>query len=106
MRVLFNPACSKCRELKHLLDEREVSWEPILYLEGELTRDLLEELQTYSGEDLSTFLRATPPLPEGEDVIDFLLANPEALQRPLVIHDGGVLIARPPQLVLERLLPD
>jgi len=36
-------------------------------------------------------------------VVDLLLAHPQAMQRPVAVHGGRAVIARPSELVLDLL---
>ena len=38
-----------------------------------------------------------------EEIIAIILKNPKLIQRPIVVWDGGALIARPIEKLLEKL---
>ena len=62
-------------------------------------------------EHASTFLRSKEALftelgldaaPSGT-VLDAIVSHPELLERPIVVHGGRALIARPPERLLDLL---
>lgn len=110
--VWFNPACSKCRALRGILEERGVEAEYRHYLEEPPTRAELEELAGLLGmEDVSPMVRAkdaafTELELAGADagrMLDAVVAHPALLERPVMVHRGRALIARPPEKALELL---
>ena len=110
----FNPSCSKCRTVSGILADHDVEAEVVEYLETPPDRPALERLLRLLGTDdpCSIVRRDEPAFAElGLDcaapdvVLDALAAHPELLQRPIVVIGDRAVVARPPERVLELLLP-
>jgi len=110
--VLYhNPRCSKSRQALALLRERGVEPEIVLYLEtppdADTLRSLLKQLGMparallRSGEDAYAALGLDDPTLDEEALIAAMSAHPRLIERPLLVHGGRALIARPPERVLE-----
>jgi arsenate reductase len=108
-----NARCSKSRGALELLNERGVEPELVHYLEtppspGEL-RDLLRMLGTgargllRSGEPEYMELGLGDPLLGEDALIAAMAAHPTLIERPVFVHEGRAVIARPPERVLELL---
>lgn len=106
MRLYHNPRCSKSRQARDLLSERDIEFEEFRYLERGVHHDDIELLSTIDG-----IIRVSDL--DSETVIDFgdakavaelILANPRILQRPILICNGVAVIGRPPENIL-TLLP-
>lgn len=112
VEIWFNPRCSKCRIARDALDEAGLTYNLRYYLEeppsaAELTEVLARlELQPW---DVVRFADAAKAgvdtdLPRDEahrgDWLALLVANPQLLQRPLVVTDDGeAWVARDPDSV-------
>ncbi|WP_077037540.1 ArsC/Spx/MgsR family protein [Pelomonas sp. KK5] len=99
--LIHNPACSKSREALALLQSRlpAASLQVREYLQQPL--DLVELKQL--GLPARELLRGEPDGRDDDALLGAIAANPELLQRPIVIRDGRALIARPPELALTLL---
>ncbi|HEX9794381.1 MAG TPA: ArsC/Spx/MgsR family protein [Planctomycetota bacterium] len=103
VRVWFNPACSKCRELRGLLEERGIEAEYRLYLDEPPTVAELAALVEKLGASPRTLVRAKDPafveldLAEaGEDrLLRAIAGHPALLERPIVETGGRAVVARP-----------
>jgi arsenate reductase len=110
--VYFNPACSKCRTAQGILADKGVDATFVRYLD---TPPTVEELRTLMGllgiDDprhmMRTGERIYAELGLGdaapEQLLDAVVAHPILLERPIVIHGGRAVIARPPERLLEIL---
>ena len=110
--VYFNPACSKCRTAQGILADKGVDATFVRYLD---TPPTVEELRTLmgllgiddprqmmrTGERIYTELGLADAAPE--QLLDAIVAHPILLERPIVIHGGRAVIARPPERLLEIL---
>ena len=114
MEVVYNPRCSKCREVGKILDERGARWERIDYLEGALTREKLREILAKLGSRAADVIRwdekilaekgITRARGLSEDaLIDLILDHPILLQRPIVIAGDRAIVGRPAERVIELL---
>lgn len=108
--VYYNPRCSKCSATLALLAGRGITPRLVDYQQdppdnAELTR--LAELLGPQAQELlrrdeaaAAGLDLAPVLPIAE-LVDVLQAQPQWMQRPVVVLGERALIARPPERVLE-----
>lgn len=110
--VYFNPSCSKCRELRAILDDRGVSATYREYLVASPSREELAKLMTLLGiDDPRMMMRTGDALfaelglatATHEALLEAMVANPKLIERPIVIVGDRAVIARPPQKVEELL---
>lgn len=110
--VWFNPACSKCRAVKSLLEERGIEAHYRLYLEKAPTLAELEDLVAKLGDpEALQLLRAKDAeyvardLGEGsaKDRLAAGVEIPRLINRPIVVHGDRAVVARPPELTLSIL---
>ncbi len=106
--VYFNPACSKCRAARQLLDERGEPYTLVAYLEAPPDRATLEGLVDRLTDPVADLVRTDDPAfadlgldpadyTEPGPVVDLLLDHPELLPRPVVVRGDRAVIARPPE---------
>lgn len=112
VHVYFNPECSKCRTVSSILEERGVEPEYVRYLEQAPTREQLEKvMQQLGAEHPHEMMRTQERLYDElglasatpDELLDAMTAHPILVQRPIIIHGGRAVIARPPQRALELL---
>lgn len=107
--VYEKPTCSTCRRVVALLDERGVKFDRVDYHVERLEPSDLRRLLEQAGLRPRDVLRMKEPgarelaLDDDDAVLSALVERPELLQRPLVERDGRVILARPPERVLELL---
>jgi arsenate reductase len=110
--VYFNPACSKCRELRTLLEGRGVAATYREYLVNPPTRDELVRVMAQLGiDDPRKMMRVGDTLfaelglasVSKDALLDAMTANPKLIERPIVINGTRAVIARPPAKVEEIL---
>jgi arsenate reductase (glutaredoxin) len=112
VEMWFNPRCSKCRVAKEALDEAGLTYHLRYYLEeppstAEL-RDVLARLtlqpweicRTADASSLGIMLPAARDAAHRDEWIELLAANPQVIQRPLVVtDDGAAYVARDPDTI-------
>ena len=113
MEIWINPACSKCRSAKAALDEAGISYTERRYLDDPPSVAELDDVITRLGVDPWHVAReketreaggAPPRDPEHRaQWLEFLAANPKAIQRPIITADEGAVIARDPE-TLDRVI--
>ena len=111
--IYHNPRCSKSREALRLL--RTQGFEPniIEYLKDHPSREVLNKLVELLGIEINELVRKNESafkdmqLPnkklDHEEWLNLLHANPNLLQRPIVVINNRAIIGRPPERVLELL---
>ncbi len=113
IKVIYNPRCSKCRNLGVLLDENHIDWQPLHYLTYGIDESTLREILDKSGLQCKAILRSKDPAwqafdidPEQADeatLIAFIVNHPQVLERPIVITENQAIVARPPEKALTIL---
>lgn len=112
MQVWFNPKCSKCRMAAEALDEAGLDYEVRRYLDTPPTRDELVDVLERLGlepwditrlqESRAQELGLADLARDRDTWLDMLAANPELIQRPIVVtDDGSAWIARDEQTVAD-----
>lgn len=111
--IYHNPSCSTSRSTLALIREHGVEPQVVEYLKSPPSRSELERLIAAMGVPVREVMRrkGTPYEELGLDdpkwtdaqLIDFMLAHPILIQRPIVASPLGVRMGRPPQAVLEVL---
>ena len=114
--VYHNPRCSKSRGALEILAERGIDADVVEYLQAPPDRAALEQILDAISDPPAALIRHDDRFrelgldPDGyqdrDRVVTLLLAHPELLQRPVIIHGGRGVIARPSERVLELLTPD
>lgn len=112
IRVLFNPACSKCRGAKDLLEGRGHEADYVRYLEERPTRDELVAIVKMLGIDSPQKMMRTGEAvyreldlanADDERLLDAMVEHPILIERPIVIRGDRAVIARPPEKLLALL---
>ena len=111
--IFHNPRCSKSRATLKLLEDNGINSTIIKYLETPPDEETLiyildqlgleprELMRTHEKEYAANTL-ADPSLSK-EALIAAMLKFPQLIERPIVIHQGKVVIGRPPENVLGLL---
>mgnify|MGYP002132735384 CR=1 FL=1 len=107
--IYHNPRCSKSRACLLLLKEATDNLEVVDYSNNLLSLERLRELAAKLG--LNAMLRNNEALykelhleeADDETILNALKTHPQLLQRPIVVVGEQMLIARPPEKVLELI---
>lgn len=109
LTVYEKPTCSTCRALFDLLTERGIDFERINYIVDPLSATQLRALLAKAGLRPRDVVSMKEPdahelsLEDDQAVLAALEAQPELLQRPIVVCGDRAVLARPPERVLELL---
>jgi len=110
LTVYEKPACSTCRNLRELLDERGVEYTTVDYISRGLPAAKIRELLEKAGLAAREAVRAREAesqeiAPDEDDaaIVARMAANPALLQRPFVEAGDRAVLARPVELALELL---
>ncbi|MGO9423272.1 arsenate reductase (glutaredoxin) [Roseiarcus sp.] len=111
--IYHNPECGTSRNVLAMI--RASGEEPVVieYLKTPPTRERLKELIAAMGIPVRALLRekGTPyaelglgdPKWTGDQLIDFMMAHPILINRPIVVTPKGVKLCRPSETVLDIL---
>lgn len=111
--IYHNPSCSKSREALALLQSYGIQPTVINYLETPFTHESLSHLLKLLSftprqlirpkEEVYRTLTLDQPNCTDDILISAMVKYPRLIERPIVIHQGKAIIARPPELVLTLL---
>jgi arsenate reductase len=111
VRIYHNPVCGKSRGALEILRQRDADVEVIEYLQTPPDRATLAEILDRLAVPPADLVRKDKRFRElgldekdytgRERVLDLLVAHPELMERPVVLHQGRAVIARPSERVLE-----
>ena len=111
--IYHNPACGTSRNTLAMIRQSGEQPEVIEYLKNPPSRARLIELIAAMGIPVRALLRekGTPyaelgladPKWTDDELIDFMLAHPILINRPIVVTPKGARLCRPSELVLELL---
>jgi arsenate reductase len=111
--IYHNPACGTSRNTLAMVRNAGVEPEVIEYLKTPPSREKLQSLIAAMGTGARALLRekGTPfdalqlanPKWTDDELIDFMLAHPILINRPIVATPLGVRLCRPSELVLDLL---
>lgn len=111
--IYHNPACGTSRNTLAMIRSSGVEPEVIEYLKAPPTREKLQELIQAMGIPVRALLRekGTPyaelhlddPKWTDDELLDFMLAHPILINRPIVVTPLGTKLCRPSEAVLEIL---
>ncbi len=111
--IYHNPKCSKSRQTLELLQQNGITPTVIEYLKtpptaetlksilgqlGLAPRDLMRKKEVIYGE-----LKLDDPSLSDDALIDFMVAHPILIERPIVLANGKAALGRPPEQVLDIL---
>ena len=112
--IYHNPSCGTSRNTLAMIRQSGEEPEVIEYLKTPPSRERLVELIAAMGMMPRDLLRekGTPyaelgladPKWSDDEILDFMLAHPILINRPIVVSPLGVVLARPSEKVLDILL--
>ncbi len=111
--IYHNPACGTSRNTLAMIRQSGVEPRIVEYLKTPPSRQELKKLIRAMGRGPRALLRekGTPykelglddPKWSDDELIDFMLAHPILINRPIVVTERGVRLCRPSEVVLEIL---
>lgn len=111
--IFHNPACETSRNTLALIRNSGVEPQIVLYVEAPPSKKQLKKLIKDLSIPVRDVLRekGTPyaeldlanPKWSDEDLLDFMLAHPILINRPIVVTSLGTKLCRPSELVLDIL---
>ena len=111
--IWHNPRCSKSRDSFRLLEEKNLEFEVVKYLDRVPTEDELQNMLVMLGMESARGLMRTKEeiykelnLAEEsseEKLIEAMLKNPRLIERPIVIKGNRAAIGRPIENIIKLL---
>ncbi len=111
--IYHNPACGTSRNTLAMIRQSGEEPEIVQYLKTPPSREKLKELVAAMGVPVRAILRekGTPyhelgladPKWSDDELIDFMVAHPILINRPIVVTPKGVRLCRPSERVLDIL---
>ena len=111
--LYHNPKCSKSRQTLELLQQNGITPTIIEYLKTPPTAETLKAILTQLGWTPRDLLRKKEavyaenklddPSLSDDALIDFMVAHPILIERPIVLANGKAALGRPPEQVLNIL---
>lgn len=111
--IYHNPSCGTSRNVLAQIRDAGIEPEVIEYLKTPPSRERLIELIRSMGIETRALLRqkGTPygelgledPKWTDDQLIDFMMAHPILINRPIVVSPQGIRLCRPSETVLELL---
>lgn len=112
MKLYHNNRCSKSRCALDWLQANNFDFEVVEYLKTPPTKAELQTILTQLGKLPSELVRKSEEeytlyikdkqLSEDE-ILDFMLQFPKLIERPIVVWDNNAVVARPIELLTEKL---
>jgi arsenate reductase len=100
IEVLTNPRCSKCRQAIAFLESRGEVLRLRNYLEDPLSLEELRVLARRLGLPAREWMRQVVGSDQEEQLAS-IAANPELLQRPILVKGEQAMVARTPEALRE-----
>ncbi|MGQ0596882.1 arsenate reductase (glutaredoxin) [Aquabacterium sp.] len=111
--IYHNPKCGTSRNTLALIRNAGIEPQVIAYLETPPTRDQLVQLIAASGLPMREVLRSKGEVYDelklddakwtDDELLDFMVAHPILINRPIVVTPMGTRLCRPSELVLDIL---
>lgn len=110
MKIWHNNRCSKSRCAVELLNEKNIDFEVVSYLDTPPTAGELKEVLNMLGIKAEELVRKNEPIFKekfkGSQLteaawIKAMIENPKLIERPIIINKGKAVIGRPAENILE-----
>lgn len=110
MKIYHNSQCSKSNAALSLLQQKGIEPQVVEYLHQVPTKEELSSLLKLLQINPIQLIRTKEPIFiekfEGKSFTDeqwiaIMTEHPELIERPIIVHNGKAIIARPPERVFE-----
>ena len=111
--IFHNPNCSKSRGAFEILNESNLRFDVVEYLDSPPDQATLERIVDLIPDEPSELIRddsnakalgiASTDYLSKDEVVNLLLKHPQLMQRPVVVRGDQAIIARPSEKVRELL---
>lgn len=111
-KILHNPRCRKSRETLQILEDKNVQFEEVLYLENPPSKSELKKILQLLNKKPQDIIRKGEAIFKenfkdkslSDDAwLDAMVKYPKLIERPIVYNKDKAVVGRPPENVLEIL---
>jgi len=108
IKIYHNPRCSKSRQGLAILENSNIDFEIIKYLDTPPTEEELTNIISKLGIAPIDLVRKNEAIWKenfkGKDfsdkkLIEIMVQNPKLIERPIVIHNNTAVVGRPPEKI-------
>ncbi len=113
IKIYHNPRCSKSRQALKILNDKGLKIDIVLYLDNRLKYKELKSIINKLNISPDELLRKNEKIYkeisknknifDKEELINLMIEYPNLIQRPIVEVNGHLIIARPPEKILDIL---
>lgn len=107
--IYVKPTCTTCRKVLKILRETETDFDSVNYFEEPLNKKTLSQLIKQLGIPPRDLLRRNEKIYKelglskkelsDSEIIDLMIKHPDLIQRPIVVKNDEVILARPAETV-------
>ena len=111
--IYVKPTCTTCRKVLKILRETDTDFDSINYFEEPINKKTLTKLVMQLGIPPKELLRKNEAIYKelglskkelsDSEIIDLMIKHPDLIQRPIVVKDKEVILARPAEEI-EKLI--
>jgi len=108
IKIYHNPRCSKSRLGVAYLENKNLDFEVIKYLDNPLTEEELTDIISKLNISPIELVRKNEAIWKSEykgkelsdsQIIEAMVKNPKLIERPIVINKNKVVVARPAEII-------
>ncbi|NLP57903.1 arsenate reductase (glutaredoxin) [Lutibacter sp. B1] len=108
MKIYHNPRCSKSRQGLAILEDLNLNFEVVKYLETPVSKEELTEIISLLNISPIDLVRRNETIWKENykgkkltdaQIITAMVENPKLIERPIVINNGKAIIGRPPEII-------
>ncbi|ANW95240.1 arsenate reductase [Wenyingzhuangia fucanilytica] len=112
IKIYHNPRCTKSRQGVAFLEEKGVVFEVVKYLDETFTFQSLSEVIAELGISPIALVRKNEAIWKSDfkgkelsdtEIIQAMVDFPKLIERPIVVHNGKAVVARPTEKIEEVL---
>lgn len=106
LTVFYNPDCSKCKKLRHLLSSQEIEVNWVNYLENPVSASDLQRILQKMDAQPSHLIRWTEEERRGkseQELFQIIVDEPILLNRPIVERENVAFLCRPLEIIAEKM---
>ena len=113
IKIYHNPRCSKSREALKLLNDKGLNIDIILYMDNKLLPEELRVLLRKLNISAKELIRKNEKIYKEKNIknniysedelIELMIEYPNLMQRPIIEVNEDIIIARPPEKIIDLI---